>query len=87
MPTGWEWLVLVGVGIATQGGQVWLTRGMQELSATRATALTYTQVVFSTVWGALFFAEMPDAATLAGALLVVSGAFLLGLTRVRSDSA
>jgi ABC-type Fe3+-siderophore transport system permease subunit len=30
---------------------------------------------------------MPDAATLAGALLVVSGAFLLGLTRVRSDSA
>jgi drug/metabolite transporter (DMT)-like permease len=87
MPTGAEWLVLLGVGIATQGGQVWLTRGMQELSATRATALTYMQVVFSTVWGALLFAEVPDAASIAGALLVVSGAFLLGVTRVKSDVA
>jgi drug/metabolite transporter (DMT)-like permease len=87
MPTGAEWLVLLGVGIATQGGQVWLTRGMQYLSATKATALTYTQVVFSTAWGALFFAETPDAATIVGALLVVSGAFLLGVTRVRTDAA
>jgi drug/metabolite transporter (DMT)-like permease len=87
MPTPWEWLILVGVGFATQGGQVWLTRGMQELSATRATALTYMQVVFSIAWGALFFAEVPDAETLAGALLVVSGAFLLGVTRVRGDAA
>jgi drug/metabolite transporter (DMT)-like permease len=86
MPEGREWLVLLGVGIATQGGQVWLTRGMQYLSATRATALTYLQVVFSSVWGAMFFAEVPDLFSLAGAMLVVSGAFLLGITRVKDDA-
>jgi len=83
MPRGWEWLVLVGVGVATQAGQVWLTRGLQLESATRATALTYMQVVFATAWGAMFFAEIPDHRSIVGALLVVSGAFLLGVTRVR----
>jgi len=83
MPTPWEWLVLVGVGVSTQAGQVWLTRGLQFESATRATALTYMQVVFATAWGAMFFAEIPDHRSIFGALLVVSGAFLLGVTRVR----
>jgi drug/metabolite transporter (DMT)-like permease len=83
MPHGWEWLALVGVGVATQAGQVWLTRGLQYESATRATALTYLQVVFATAWGTIFFGEIPDYRSVAGALLVVSGAFLLGVTRVR----
>lgn len=84
MPRGWEWLALIGVGVATQAGQVWLTRGLGYESATRATALTYTQVVFATLWGALFFAEIPDHRSMLGALLVVSGAFLLGVTRRRA---
>ncbi len=81
MPRGWEWLVLVGVGVATQAGQVWLTRGLQFETATRATALTYMQVVFASAWGPIFFAEIPDHRSMLGALLVVSGAFALGITR------
>lgn len=83
MPQGWEWAVLAGIGVATQAGQVWLTRGLQYESATRATALTYTQVVFATIWGAIWFGETPDAASLAGAVLVVSGAFVLAASRGR----
>lgn len=74
-PRGLEWLVLLGVGLATQFGQVWLTRGLQAETATRATSLTYMQVVFAACWGALFFGERPDALSAAGALLVMSGAF------------
>lgn len=81
MPTAFEWLVLLGVGIATQAGQVWLTRGLQFQSATTATALTYLQVVFATLWGTLFFGEVPDRRSIVGAALVVSGAFLLGVSR------
>ena len=84
MPQGIEWLALLGVGVATQAGQVWFTRGLREETATTATALTYMQVVFATAWGAMFFGETPDPLTLAGALLVVSGAFLLGVQRQRS---
>lgn len=80
-PTGGEWLALAGVGLATQAGQVWLTLGLQYETATTATALTYLQVVFATAWGAMFFGEVPDHRSIAGALLVVSGAFLLGVRR------
>lgn len=84
MPHGHEWLVLAGVGVATQAGQVWLTRGLQLLSATSATSLAYLQVVFATMWGAIFFSEIPDGWSLVGAALVVSGAFLLAVSRVRA---
>jgi len=84
MPRGVEWLVLIGVGVATQAGQVWFTRGLQYETATTATALTYMQVVFATIWGSLFFGEIPDSRTIFGAILVVSGAFLLGVTRRRA---
>ncbi len=73
MPQGWEWLVLSGVGLATQAGQVWLTRGIQLETASRATALSYLHIVFAACWGALFFGEIPGARAVAGALLVVSG--------------
>jgi drug/metabolite transporter (DMT)-like permease len=81
LPTPFEWVVLVGIGVATQAGQLWLTKGLQLQSATAATGLTYLQVVFATMWGAIFFAEVPDRRSMLGALLVVSSAFLIGVAR------
>jgi len=72
-PEGFEWLLLLGVGIATQVGQVMLTRGLQHETAGRATALSYLQVAFAALWGALFFGELPDVWTGAGALLILGG--------------
>jgi len=76
-PQGMEWVWLLGVGVCTQAGQVLFTRGLLYESATRATALTYLQVVFAALWGALFFGEVPDVLTGVGAMLVVSGAVWL----------
>ena len=78
-PAGWDWLVLLGVGCATQAGQVWLTRGLSLEPASRATALSYTQILFATVWGASFFGEMPDLFTMLGAVLIVGGTVMVGL--------
>jgi drug/metabolite transporter (DMT)-like permease len=76
-PTRWEWLVLLGVGITTQLGQVCITRGLHLERAGRATATAYLQIVFATLWGALFFAELPDAGTILGALLIVGSTLAL----------
>lgn len=81
MPQGREWLYLLGVGLATQFGQVLLTRGLQYETATRATALTYLQVVFATLWGVTFFGEVPGAWTVAGAALVVGSSLALAFGR------
>ena len=80
MPTGWEWLALLGVGLMTQAGQVWLTRGLKLLPAARGTAYSYAQVVFAVLFGVIFFAETPGASTWLGATLIIGGTLAVSLT-------
>jgi drug/metabolite transporter (DMT)-like permease len=73
MPRGVEWLLLAGVGVSAQLGQVAMTHGLRLEPASRATALSYLQVVFAAALGALFFGERPGLWTCFGALLILSG--------------
>jgi drug/metabolite transporter (DMT)-like permease len=78
-PTPTEWLFLLGVGVATQVAQVFLTRGLRLVPAGRAMTIAYAQILFATFWGVLFFSEIPDVWTVIGALLVVAGTFIVSL--------
>lgn len=82
-PTPLEWLLLLGVGVSTQLGQVFLTKGLHRERAGRATAIAYVQVVFAMMWGALLFAELPTFTTIAGALLVVGSSVAIAMRRER----
>jgi drug/metabolite transporter (DMT)-like permease len=70
-PTGWEWLVLVAIGVTTQMAQVQLTRGLQLETAARATATGYLQIVFAGLWGALLLDERANGWSVLGAALIV----------------
>jgi drug/metabolite transporter (DMT)-like permease len=72
LPTPAELLWLVGVGVFTQLGQVYLTRSLTALPAARATAISYVQVLFAGGWGWLLFSESIDSWTIAGAGLVLA---------------
>lgn len=76
LPAGLDWLLLLGMGVFTQVGQVALTRGLQHLPAGRAMALSYLQIVFAALLGGIVFGERPDAWTVGGAGLVLVGAWL-----------
>lgn len=82
-PTPLEWLTILGIGIATQLAQVHMTRGLVLLPAGRATAIGYIQVVLAALWGALFFGEVPDILTLAGAALIIGAQLSLVLAGLR----
>jgi len=88
-PTPVEWLVLAGIGVATQVAQVYMTRGLQMERAGRATAVGYLQIVFAALWGILFFGEAPDAWSFAGAALIVGSTLTLvrGAAPKREESA
>ena len=75
-PEPFDWPILIGVGVSAQLGQVALTQGLRLEPASRATALSYLQVVFAAGLGALFFGERPGPATLLGALLILAGSLL-----------
>ncbi|WP_295456642.1 DMT family transporter [Synechococcus sp. UW140] len=78
LPSGSDWAWLIGVGIFTQLGQIWLTQGLTQMPAARATAISYAQVVFASTWGVLFFGEILNISTIIGAALVL-GATILSL--------
>ena len=83
-PRGWEWLLLLGVGVFTQLGQVFLTYGLRRERAGRAMAVGYLQIVFAAVWGFLFFLEIPDRWTVTGAGIIVACTYLI--SRIRTPS-
>ncbi|MAQ93965.1 MAG: EamA family transporter [Rhodothermaceae bacterium] len=76
-PTGWEWPLLLAIGLATHAGQVGLTKGMARLEAGTAASIGYLQVVLAFAWGALFLGDAVDGWSLAGAALVVSSVLLV----------
>lgn len=76
MPNGVTWIVLISVGIATQVGQLGLTKAMQTETASKATSFSYLQVLFAAALGWLVFAEMPTVWTWIGAGLIVTGALI-----------
>jgi drug/metabolite transporter (DMT)-like permease len=76
MPSGADWAWLVGVGLFTQLGQIFLTKGLTQLPAAKATAISYVQVIFAAGWGALWFGELINISTVAGALLVLLATIL-----------
>jgi drug/metabolite transporter (DMT)-like permease len=76
LPTASELLWLVGVGVFTQLGQVFLTSSLVALPAARATAISYVQVAFAGLWGWLLFGEALDGWTVAGAALVLAATLI-----------
>ena len=81
LPTGWLWPALLGVGLTTHFGQLWLTRGLALVPAGRAMTIGYIQIVFAAVWGMLFFGERPGASTFLGAALILGSTMALSRPR------
>ncbi|WP_414153454.1 DMT family transporter [Prochlorococcus sp. MIT 1300] len=78
-PTGLEWIWLIGVGLLTQLGQIWITKGLSYLPAARACAINYIQVVFAAIWGVVFFKEALSLWVIVGAIFIL-GSTLISLS-------
>jgi drug/metabolite transporter (DMT)-like permease len=76
-PSPWEWAVLLGVGVAAQGGQVYVTKALQVEKAGKVMAVGYLQIVFAALWGVVMFGEIPDGWTAVGAAIIIGATFLM----------
>ncbi|ELS05614.1 putative permease [Xenococcus sp. PCC 7305] len=70
-PTVRQFLLLMGLGLATTLGQFLLTRGYQNAPAASVGIFTYTSVIFGTFLGWLFWSELLDMNYFFGAVLIV----------------
>ena len=85
-PETWAWLAAIGV-LAT-GGQLLMTRAYGLAPASRIGPFTYASVLFATAYGWLFWDELLDLLTAAGAALVIAaGVLATRRARVRRAAA
>ncbi len=80
-PTPTEWLVLLGVGLATQVGQMKMTEALHLAPAARVGAVSYLQVLWATLLGLVAFGETPSALALGGALAIGAGTVIVARRR------
>lgn len=74
-PMTWEqvaWLLLAGC--AASGAQFSVTAAYAHAPAKEISVYDYTQVLFTALWGLLFFAEFPDAFSVIGYVIIIGAA-------------
>ncbi|QXT38127.1 DMT family transporter [Gymnodinialimonas ceratoperidinii] len=70
-PAASDWGIFLFLGIVGAAGQFLLIQSLSIAEAGAVAPFGYAGVVYSTFWGLVIFAEVPDAATIVGALVIV----------------
>jgi drug/metabolite transporter (DMT)-like permease len=72
MPTPIEWLLMASLGGMYGVGHYLLIRGLEMAPASRLSPFLYTQIIWATLFGVIFFGQFPDGITIAGAAVVIT---------------
>ncbi|WP_202357706.1 DMT family transporter [Mesorhizobium sp. 113-3-3] len=85
-PTLPDFLKMAACGFVASAGMILLSQGYRLAPANRVATFEYTGILWSPLWGFLFFAEVPRSTTVIGAALII-GAGLLALNTGRRKNA
>ena len=77
-----DFLKMAACGFVASAGMILLSQGYRLAPANRVATFEYTGILWSPLWGFLFFAEIPKGTTMLGAALII-GAGLLALNASR----
>lgn len=72
-PMGYEWLVLMSLGVFGYFAQLYMTKAMQIGETNQITPFKYLEVVFTTIVGLLWFNETYSFYILLGMLIIILG--------------
>lgn len=75
-PEGYDWLVLILVGITTQVAQFLMTKAYQKEELNKVSILTYIGIIYSLAFGFILFDETYNLVTYGGMALVLTGVIL-----------
>ncbi|MBR0678947.1 DMT family transporter [Roseomonas eburnea] len=76
-PSGWQWPLLIGIGLISALAQVLMTDAYRNGETTLLAPFEYAAIIWTTTLGALVWAELPDGWDFAGiAVLVGAGLYI-----------
>lgn len=76
MPQGWDWALLLSIGIFTQIAQYFMTKSIQIEELSKVTIMRYLSIIFALSFGYIFFGETYDFIAYAGMALTIVGVLL-----------
>lgn len=76
MPIGWQWALLLMVGLLTQFAQYFMTRSYQEEELSRVASLNYLGIIYALGYGWIIFDEHFNTMTYLGMTAVLIGVVL-----------
>ncbi len=77
LPTPFQLFQLLCLGFVATVYQLLMSSAYKFAPATEVSIYSYTMIIFSAVFGIIIWAEIPPIFTVLGALLIVSGAFVI----------
>lgn len=75
-PEGWDWLILLWIGMCTQAAQYFMTVAYQNANVSKVSSMTYLGMVYALFFGFLFFGETFGLMSYVGMGLVLTGVLL-----------
>lgn len=83
-PDAYGWLLLVGLGTLAGASNFAVIKALQAAPAATVTPYAYSSLIWATLFGYVFFDNLPDLWTVAGALIIVgSGLYIYYRESVR----
>jgi drug/metabolite transporter (DMT)-like permease len=82
-PTGFEWPLLILVGVTAALGQYFSLRSFRIAETTAVMPFDYTRLLFAGLFGYLFFAEVPDGWTLLGCAILIASTLYIAQREMR----
>ncbi|WP_262511829.1 DMT family transporter [Aureibaculum luteum] len=83
-PEGWEWLMLLSLGVSGYFGQIYMTKAMQQSETRLVAPLKYIEVGFTMIAGVIWFHEGYTLLSVLGITLIVISLVLNVLVVKRS---
>jgi len=81
MPKGTDWLWISLMGVAAAFGQLYMTRAYFYAKAGLVSTISYSVVLFATLFGIVLGDALPTLTVTAGALLIISSGIILSLNK------
>ncbi|MDN3204602.1 DMT family transporter [Algoriphagus sediminis] len=75
-PEGWDWVLLLWIGVCTQSAQYFMTVAYQNANVSKVSSLTYLGMIYALIFGFIFFDETFTLGSYIGMGLVVLGILL-----------
>lgn len=75
-PVGWDWLILLAIGILSQIAQYYMTISYQSANLAKVASINYLGIVYALGMGYIFFDEVLNMYSLIGIIIILLAVFM-----------